>query len=84
MAQSNYADAFLPYPFNAGYFMCLRLLQTDAERLRRHLLDEYGVGTIAIGERDLRIAFSCLEREQIKDLFDILYTAVKDIDVDEQ
>lgn len=84
LAQSNYADAFLPYPFNAGYFMCLRLLQTDAERLRRHLLDEYGVGTIAIGERDLRIAFSCLEREQIKDLFDILYTAVKDIDVDEQ
>jgi hypothetical protein len=60
--------------------MCLRLLQTDAERLRKHLLDAYGVGTIAIGERDLRIAFSCLEREHIKDLFDILYTAAKEVD----
>lgn len=76
----RYADAFKPYPFNAGYFMCLHLLHTDAEKLRRHLLDEYGVGTISIGDRDLRIAYSCLEREQIKDLFDILYKAVKDID----
>lgn len=76
----RYADAFIPYPFNAGYFMCLRLLRTDAERLRRHLLDAYGVGTISIGESDLRIAYSCLEREQIGDLFDILYRAVKDLD----
>ncbi len=77
----EYADAFRAYPFNAGYFMCLELLHTDAERLRRHLLDAYGVGTIAINEKDLRIAFSCLEREQIEDLFDILYTAVKDLDI---
>jgi aspartate/methionine/tyrosine aminotransferase len=75
-----YADAFVPYPFNSGYFMCLRLLQTSAERLRRHLLKAYGIGTIAIGERDLRVAFSCLEREHIKDLFDILYTATREID----
>lgn len=81
VASPDYADAFRPYPFNAGYFMCLELLHTDAERLRKHLLDAYGVGAIAIGERDMRIAFSCLEREQIKDLFDILYTAVKDLDI---
>ncbi len=78
----RYADAFRPYPFNAGYFMCIRLLRANAEELRRHLLNEYGVGTISIGDRDLRIAYSCLEREQIKDLFDILYKAVKDIEKD--
>lgn len=77
----DYGDAFRPYPFNSGYFMCLELLHTDAERLRRHLLDAYGVGIIAIGDRDIRIAFSCLEKEQIKDLFDILYKAVKDLDI---
>jgi aspartate/methionine/tyrosine aminotransferase len=77
----DYADAFRPYPFNSGYFMCLELLHTDAERLRRHLLDAYGVGVIAIGDHDIRIAFSCLEKEQIKDLFDILYKAVKDLDI---
>jgi len=76
----EYAEVFRPYPFNSGYFMCIELLHTDAERLRRHLLEDYGVGTIAINEKDLRIAFSCLEREQIKDLFDILYTAIKDLD----
>ena len=76
----DYADAFRAYPFNSGYFMCLRLLRTDAELLRRHLLDEYGVGVIAMGDRDIRIAFSCIEKEQIKDLFDILYTGVKDLD----
>jgi aspartate/methionine/tyrosine aminotransferase len=81
ISNPDYADAFRPYPFNAGYFMCIELLHTDAERLRRHLLEEYGVGTIAIGERDIRIAYSCLDREQIKDLFDILYTAIKDLDV---
>jgi aspartate/methionine/tyrosine aminotransferase len=80
-SSGDYADAFRPYPFNSGYFMCIELLRTDAERLRRHLLDAYGVGTIAIGERDIRIAFSSLEREQIKDLFDILYTAVKDLEI---
>jgi aspartate/methionine/tyrosine aminotransferase len=81
LSSHEYAEAFRPYPFNAGYFMCIQLLHTDAERLRKHLLNAYGVGTIAIGERDMRIAFSCLEREQIKDLFDILYTAVKDLDI---
>jgi aspartate/methionine/tyrosine aminotransferase len=74
LSDPHYADAFCAYPFNSGYFMCLQLLDCDAERLRRHLLEKYGVGVIAIGERDIRIAFSCLEREQIKDLFDILYT----------
>ena len=77
----EYAESFRPYPFNAGYFMCLELLHTDAERLRKYLLEAYGVGIIAINERDLRIAFSCLEKEQIKDLFDILYTAVRDLDI---
>jgi aspartate/methionine/tyrosine aminotransferase len=84
LSGGDYADAFRPYPFNAGYFMCLELLHTDAERLRKHLLDAYGVGTIAISDRDMRIAFSCLEREQIKDLFDILYTAIKDLDIHER
>ncbi|MEW6553116.1 MAG: aminotransferase class I/II-fold pyridoxal phosphate-dependent enzyme [Actinomycetota bacterium] len=80
LSSPDYASAFRPYPYNSGYFMCLELLHTDAERLRRHLLDAYGVGVIAIGDRDIRIAFSCLEKEQIKDLFDILYKAVADLD----
>lgn len=72
----RYAAAFTPYPFNAGYFMCVKVKGVDAEVVRRRLLEERGVGLISLGESDLRIAFSCLESEQVKDLFDILYRTV--------
>ncbi|KIH77346.1 Aspartate/methionine/tyrosine aminotransferase [Geoalkalibacter ferrihydriticus] len=67
------------YPFNSGYFMCLKLKNVDAENLRVHLLDKYGVGTISIGKTDLRIAFSCIEEKDIPELFDIIYQAVQDL-----
>lgn len=67
------------YPFNSGYFMCLKLKNVDAEKLRVHLLDKYGVGTISINKTDLRIAFSCIEEGDIPELFDIIYQAVQDL-----
>jgi aspartate/methionine/tyrosine aminotransferase len=76
----RYASAFTPHPFNSGYFMCVRIRNADAEKVRRHLLEDFGVGVIAVTENDLRIAFSCLEREQVRDLFDILYEAVEDLE----
>jgi aspartate/methionine/tyrosine aminotransferase len=72
----KYASAFSYYPFNSGYFMCLRLKTVDAEKLRLHLLDKYGVGAISIGTTDLRIAFSCIAEENIQELFDLIYQAV--------
>jgi aspartate/methionine/tyrosine aminotransferase len=80
VSQPRYAEVLEPYPFNSGYFMCVKMKQALAEPLRRRLLEEHGVGVIALGENDLRIAFSCLETEQVKDLFDILYIAAKDIE----
>ncbi|TVR45287.1 MAG: aminotransferase class I/II-fold pyridoxal phosphate-dependent enzyme [Planctomycetota bacterium] len=65
----QYADCWQAYPFNAGYFMCLRLKDVDAEAARLDLLERHGVGTIALGGGDLRVAFSCLELEQIADCF---------------
>jgi aspartate/methionine/tyrosine aminotransferase len=75
----KYDDAWEYYPFNSGYFMCLRLRTVDAETLRRHLLDKYGVGTIALGKTDLRVAFSCIEEELLEELFDLIYQGAKDI-----
>ncbi len=75
----KYESAWTYYPFNSGYFMCLKLKKVDAEKLRVHLLDKYGVGTIAIGKTDLRIAFSCIAEEHIPELFDIIYQAVQDL-----
>ncbi|UOD35404.1 aminotransferase class I/II-fold pyridoxal phosphate-dependent enzyme [Deferribacteraceae bacterium V6Fe1] len=76
---TDYSDEFTYYPFNSGYFMCLKLKNVDAEKLRVHLLDKYGVGTISVNKTDLRIAFSCIEVEQVQELFDIIYKGCKDL-----
>lgn len=67
------------YPFNSGYFMCLKLHSINAEELRLHLLDKYGVGTISINSTDLRIAFSCVEAEDIEELFDLIAQGAEDL-----
>lgn len=75
----RYADAWSVYPFNSGYFMCVRLKTVNAEQLRRHLLEQYGVGVIALGETDIRVAFSCLEESEVAVLFDDMLQAVQDL-----
>jgi hypothetical protein len=59
--------------------MCLRLKNVSAEAVRVQLLDTYAVGAIAASDTDLRIAFSCVEKEQIAELFEDVYAAVKDL-----
>ncbi len=76
---SDYSHVWEYYPFNSGYFMCLKLKTVNAEALRTHLLDNYGVGTIALGETDLRVAFSCIEDEYLEDLFAIIYKGVQEL-----
>ncbi len=73
----EYGDCWDVYPFNSGYFMCLRLKDVDADTVRVRLLDEHGVGTIALGERQLRIAFSCLTEAQIPVVFGAIAKAVR-------
>ncbi len=74
-----YRDGFDVYPFNSGYFMCIRLKDVDAEALRVHLLDKYGTGLISIGDRNIRVAFSCLEQEDVKPLFDTILSGINDL-----
>jgi aspartate/methionine/tyrosine aminotransferase len=80
LSDPKYRDAWDVYPFNSGYFMCIRLKSIDAESLRTHLLEKYGVGLIAMGDRDLRVAFSCLEEDDIPHLFDTVLQGVNDFD----
>ena len=76
----KYKEAWDVYPFNSGYFMCIKLKTVAAEKLRCHILDKYGVGLISIGEKNLRIAFSCLDESDIQELFDIILQGVKDLE----
>jgi aspartate/methionine/tyrosine aminotransferase len=75
----KYAEAWEVIPFNSGYFMCIRLKTVDAETLRMHLLDRYGVGLISLGESYLRVAFSCMEESEVEKLFDTIFHGVNDL-----
>ncbi len=79
LGSSKFAGLWEVYPFNAGYFMCLKLKGLDAETYRKHLLEKYGVGVIADGESDIRIAFSAVEIDQLEDLYTILATAAREL-----
>ena len=75
----KFNTAFDVYPFNSGYFMCIRLKDVDAEELRLHLLENYGTGLISIGKENIRVAFSCLEESDVEILFDIILSGINDL-----
>jgi len=66
-----------PLPFNSGYFMTFELAKGSAELLRRLLLQESGVGTIALGDRHLRVAYSSVDEERLEELFTTIYQAAQ-------
>lgn len=74
LAEPRFAQAWKPYPFNSGYFMCVRLNGLDAESYRVKLLNEYGVGVISTSKTDIRVAISCVDEDDLADLFDVMLT----------
>ncbi len=68
LAKTKLPVSLAPLPFNSGYFMSFECRGISAEALRLRLLDK-GIGTIALGEKHLRIAFSCVEVEKIDELY---------------
>lgn len=65
-----------PLPFNSGYFMAFACSGVSAEELRLALLDE-GIGTIAIGEKYLRVAFSTIDEGDLPELYSAVYAAAE-------
>jgi len=75
----RFHESWSVYPFNSGYFMCVAVKGVDAETLRVHLLDAHGVGLIATSPSDIRIAFSCLEVEEVEPLFERLHQGIQEL-----
>jgi aspartate/methionine/tyrosine aminotransferase len=75
----RFAESWEVYPFNSGYFMLIKVKGVDAEKLRVHLLDAYATGLIATSPTDIRVAFSCLEREDVEPLFETLHKAIQEL-----
>jgi len=74
----EYNNLFVPLPYNSGYFMCVKILSGEAEKVRKILLDKYDTGVIAQGSI-LRIAFSSIPINMIEQLFDNLNNAAKEV-----
>jgi aspartate/methionine/tyrosine aminotransferase len=72
LADPKFAEAWTPYPFNSGYFMCLKMHGLDAEAYRVRLLDDYGVGVISTSATDIRVAHSCVDEDDIPALYDVM------------
>jgi aspartate/methionine/tyrosine aminotransferase len=79
LQNKKYDEVWEAYPFNSGYFMCLRPKKVTAEALRKHLLEKYGVGTIAMDMWDLRVTFASIEEDHMQELFDLIFQGAKDL-----
>lgn len=77
--EPRFRESFQVYPFNSGYFMCVRVDGVDAEAVRLRLLEEYETGIVATSAEDLRIAFSCTELDQIEALFELIHRAIQEL-----
>jgi len=75
----EYKKYFEALPFNSGYFMCIKLKSSTAEKTRQTLLAKYSTGVIAIGDM-LRIAFSSAPTDKLEKLFANIYDACRESD----
>lgn len=75
----QYQSHWQAYDFNSGYFMAIKVKDVNPETLRQHLIEKYSIGVIALNETDIRIAFSCVEKDDIPDVFDSIAKAIDDL-----
>ncbi len=76
-SDAKYAELWEVYPSHAGYFICLNLKSANAETVRQRLLMEHSIGTIALGETELRIAYSCLDVSDIETVFALIAKVIE-------
>lgn len=76
---SHASKKLTPLPFNSGYFMSFALNGIDAESLRLKLLNERGIGTIAIDSKTLRVAFSSLDEDKIETVYSAIYETAEEM-----
>ena len=74
----EYRKHFEPMPFNSGYFMCVKPVGVDAEKVRRHLVEKYSVGTIVLSGL-IRLAFSTVPMAKLDKLFASVDAAIADL-----
>jgi len=79
LKDEKYKEVFTALPYNSGYFMCIQLAEgLDGEEIRRILIEKYSIGLINLNNV-LRIAFSAVAAGNVKEMFDGIYNACKEV-----
>jgi aspartate/methionine/tyrosine aminotransferase len=79
LKEKKYGEYFTALPFNSGYFMCIKLADgLNGEEVRQLLIKKYNIGTISL-DNILRLAFSSVSSGQIKELFEGIYCACREL-----
>ncbi len=73
LAQNPAHPKLTPLPFNSGYFMSFRCASGGAEAIRQTLLKDHGIGTIALGDKYLRVAFASVDADRLTDIYRTIY-----------
>lgn len=79
-AHPEYAESFEVMPFNSGYFMCVKPIGVNAEKVRRHLIEKYSTGTIVLSGL-IRLAFSTIPKAKLALVFANVDAAIRDLKV---
>ncbi|MBP3708786.1 MAG: aminotransferase class I/II-fold pyridoxal phosphate-dependent enzyme [Treponema sp.] len=74
------SSVLTPLPFNSGYFMSFHVAKIDAEDLRKQLLSDKGIGTIAIDNSTLRVAFSSIDEDKIESVYSDIYETAENME----
>ena len=74
----EYLKSFEVMPFNSGYFMCVKPIGVDAEKVRKHLIAKYSTGTIMLSGL-ISLAFSTIPKAKLAKLFANVDAAIRDL-----
>ena len=77
-AHPEYAKNFEAMPFNSGYFMCVKPIGVDAEKVRKQLIAKYSTGAIVLSGL-IRLAFSTIPKARLAKLFANVNAAISDL-----
>ncbi len=79
LTEEKYKECFEALPYNSGYFMCVKLVDgIDGEAVRKLLIEKYSIGLINL-KNVLRIAYSAVAAKDVKEMFEGIYSACKEI-----
>lgn len=74
----KYGTYFSAIPYNSGYFMCVQLADgLKGDEVRKVLIEKYSIGLISLGSV-LRVAYSAVAANDVKELFEGIYKACED------